>query len=407
MASFSIPLSGLTADSEALDVISNNLANMNTTAFKDQTASFATLMYQTLGSSGSGDPLQSGMGVQVDTTSTNYSAGSIASTGVEGDEAINGNGFFVVENPTTGQQFLTQAGNFHTDDNGNLVTSNGMQVMGYNSAGTLSPINIPPGQGAPTATTAVSLTANLDATATVGTMVTAPVTITDSLGAQEDATVTFTNTGAGAWSYTVSVPGATGNAAASGNVTFGSNGQLTAPTTNVTGLTFSGAGGAGTNLSDGASPLTFNLDFYNSAGNSVLTGDAATSTTSQVIANGSQSSDFSSFTVASDGTVSVSYANGTTAPVGQLAIAMVTNQQGLDAVGSNDYQTTLASGQVSLGAAGSGGRGVIQDQSLEGSNVDISTEFANLIVAQNAFDANSKSVTTFDTVDQDTLNMMR
>jgi flagellar hook protein FlgE len=407
MASFSIPLSGLTADSEALDVISNNLANMNTTAFKDQTASFSTLMYQTLGSSGSGDPLQSGMGVQVDATSSAFTSGPVSTTGVEGDEAINGNGFFVVQNPITGQQFLTQAGNFHTDSNGNLLTSNGLQVMGTNAAGVLAPINIPPGQGAPTATTAVSLVANLDASATVGTIVPANVLVTDSLGAQENATVTFTNQGPGNWSYTVSIPGATGNAATTGNVTFGPNGQLTKPTGNVPGLTFSGPGGPNTPLSDGASPLTFSLDFFNSANNPVLTGDAATSTTSQVIADGSQSSQFASFGVAANGTVTVSYANGTTTPVGQLAIAMVTNQQGLNAVGNNDYQTTLASGQVSLGAAGSGGRGTIADQSLEGSNVSISTEFANLIVAQNAFDANSKSVTTFQTVDQDTLNMVR
>src|ERR1700722_13773197 len=96
MSSFSIPLTGLQADSEALDTISNNLANMNTTGYKDQTANFSSLFYPNLGKAGNGDPLQQGLGVQVSSTSTNFTAGSIASTGISSDMAINGNGFFTV-----------------------------------------------------------------------------------------------------------------------------------------------------------------------------------------------------------------------------------------------------------------------------------------------------------------------
>ncbi len=172
MSSFSIPLTGLKADEEALDTISNNLANMNTTGYKDQTTNFSTLFYQNLGESGSGDPLQEGLGVQVASTSTDFTGGSITSTGVTSDMAINGNGFFTVQNPTTGQNYLTQDGSFTTNSSGDLVTSNGMLVLGYptvdgvvNTNGALAPIMVPlNGSQAPQATQNVTVNANLDAT---------------------------------------------------------------------------------------------------------------------------------------------------------------------------------------------------------------------------------------------------
>ena len=150
MSSFSIPLTGLKADENTLNTISNNLANMNTTGYKDQTTNFSTLFYQQMGQSGNGDPLQQGLGVQVASTSTNFGSGSITTTGVSSDMAINGNGFFTVEDPTTGQKYLTQDGSFTTNSSGDLVTSNGMLVLGYptvggvvNTNGALAPIVVP------------------------------------------------------------------------------------------------------------------------------------------------------------------------------------------------------------------------------------------------------------------------
>jgi flagellar hook protein FlgE len=104
--------------------------------------------------------------------------------------------------------------------------------------------------------------------------------------------------------------------------------------------------------------------------------------------------------------ISASFSNGQTQKVGEIAVASVTNSEGLELAGGNNYQTTAASGAASVGAPGAGGRGAIEDDTLEQSNVDISTEFANLIVAQRAFEANSKTVTTFDTVTQETINMI-
>ena len=113
-------------------------------------------------------------------------------------------------------------------------------------------------------------------------------------------------------------------------------------------------------------------------------------------ANGYTSGTFQSFTINSNGTVAATYSNGQTETVGQIALANVTNLQGLQLLGDGDYATTLASGTASIGAAGTSGLATIEDDALEASNVNISSEFSDLIVAQRAFEANAKSVTTFD-----------
>src|SRR6202012_507546 len=152
MASFSIPLTGLEADSTALNTIANDLSNMSTTAFKSQSTNFADLFYQQIGSTGSGDPIQVGAGVQVSTNETDFTQGSINSTGNATDVALNGNGFFVVGDGKGGYEY-TRAGNFSLTSGGSLVTDNGLSVMGYpaangvvNTNAPLTAINIPVGQ---------------------------------------------------------------------------------------------------------------------------------------------------------------------------------------------------------------------------------------------------------------------
>src|ERR1700761_5105985 len=171
MASFYIPLTGLTSDSTALNTIANDLANMNTTGFKSQSVNFSDLFYQQIGSTGSGDPIQRGSGTQVASIETDFSTGSPNSTGVDTDVALQGDGFFVVANGAT--QYLTRAGNFSTDSSGNLITANGLSVMGYpaangvvNTNAPLTPVNIPVGTvQQPQQTTTLNMTANLDAAA--------------------------------------------------------------------------------------------------------------------------------------------------------------------------------------------------------------------------------------------------
>jgi flagellar hook protein FlgE len=187
---------------------------------------------------------------------------------------------------------------------------------------------------------------------------------------------------------------------ATGTLNFDSNGNLTSPSTDVSGITFSG-------LSDGAATLDLNWNLYGTTGTSTVTQTASTSTTGSATQNGYASGNYSDFSVDSSGVVTANFSNGEKETVGQLAIATVGNEQGLEAEGSTEYATTTASGNASVGTAGSGGRGTVEDKELEGSNVDVSAEFSALIVAQRAFEANSKAVTTFDTVTQEAISMVK
>src|SRR5580704_10306799 len=228
MASFSIAISGLQADSVALNTIGNNLANLNTTAFKGQTTSFEDLFYQQVGTSGANDALQVGVGTKVSGTATNYQQGTLTNTGNATDMALSGNGFFVVQQG--GVQSLTRAGNFQTDLYGNLETVSGEQVMGYSAVngvvtggGALGPLQLPIGQTeAAQATQNFSITANLNAGAATNTQFSTPVTMYDSLGQAHLATISYTKTAANTWNYSVTLPagdatGATGN---TGTLTF-------------------------------------------------------------------------------------------------------------------------------------------------------------------------------------------
>jgi flagellar hook protein FlgE len=511
MASFSIPLTGLNADSTALNTIANDLANMNTTGFKAQTVNFGDLFYQQIGTAGSGDPIQYGAGTKVASIETDFSNGSPNSTGVDSDVALQGNGFFVVDGG--GSQYLTRAGSFSTDSNGNLVTANGLSVMGYpavngvvNTNATLTPVNIPEGKVlAPSATSNFGMTAVLDSSGPVGSSISGFAPVFDTLGNQYQATVTYTKTGTNAWSYNITLPdtltpvsntvagattinynfgssGATlatvdpgtnltitgpntggvsttiaaptvtagetvsayatalqaaltaanfpatttvtANAAGqltitgtgittagsviqdpvasantSGSLLFNSNGNLTSPATNVSGITFAG-------LSDGAASMNMTWDLFGTNGTGNISQVDATSAISNYTGDGYASGTYSGFTIAGDGTVTASFSNGQKLDVGQLALGNVANLQGLTALGNGEYETTLASGTASIGTSGTAGLGTMQDGALEASNVNISAEFSDLIIAQRAFEANSKAVTTFDTVTQETINMI-
>lgn len=411
MGNFSIALSGLQADSTALNTIGNNLANLNTTAYKGQTTAFEDLFYQQIGQSGSGDAIQVGAGTKVSGTSTDFSEGTLLpdSTAIPTDMALDGTGFFVVEQ--NGVQSLTRAGNFQISQNGDLTTQDGQSVMGYtavngviNQNAAAQPITIPVGatEGAQ-ATQNFSVSANLNSGATVGTQFTSPVTIFDSLGQSHQATITYQKTGtntSNTWSYSIALPpgDSTGTPVNNtGTLTFDNNGNLVSPT-NVTGISFPG-------MADGASDLSFNWNL--TGANGTLTQLATASTNNGVNQDGFASGNYQTIKVDSSGVISAQFSNGQSKTIGQLAVATVANQQGLVATGGNNFTTTVASGQATLGVAGTGGRGTLDDNTLEQSNINISTEFSNLIVAQRAFEANSKTVTTFDTISQDVIAMIR
>ena len=409
MPNFSIALTGLQADSTALNTIGNNLANLNTTAFKKQTTTFEDLFYQQIGSSGSGEQLQTGAGVKVAGTASSFLQGSLTTTNASSDMAINGDGFFVVQSGQT--QSLTRAGNFQLDKSGALITSDGQSVMGFpaaggvvNSTGNLKGIILPiGGNSLAQATQNFSVNGNLDSTAPVGTAFSTSVNMFDSLGASHLASVNFKKTSASSWDYTIALPAgdATGTPVNNtGTLTFNTSGVLTAPAANVAAIQFP-------TLSDGAADLNFKWDLYGATGSPTIAQSASASTATASYQDGYASGSYQKFAVDATGLVSATFSNGHVETMGQLAIASVSNPQGLTRVGGNNYQTSAASGSASFAAAGVGSRGVIQDDALEGSNVDISTEFSELIVAQRAFQANSKTVTTFDQVTQDAIGMIR
>jgi flagellar hook protein FlgE len=202
MPMFSIPLSGLDAASEALAVISNNLANLNTTGYKDEQTSFRDLFYQTIGTNGSG-PIQVGAGTAVSSISGLFTNGAMAQTGVGTDVAIAGNGFFAIQE-NNGAVTFTRDGHFSVNSKGQLVTDTGDFVMGYPAVNgvippgqSLAPITLGQGQvSPPNATTAMQMTANLDASAATGAIFSTPLTVYDSLGVSHVLTFNFTKTAA-------------------------------------------------------------------------------------------------------------------------------------------------------------------------------------------------------------------
>jgi flagellar hook protein FlgE len=409
MPNFSIPLSGLNASDTALATISNNLANLNTTGYKDTNVNFQDMFYQLLGNNGSGDQLQVGAGTSVSSIETNFSGGSVQDTGVSTDVAITGNGFFIVQDGNN--TYYTRAGDFTQNSSGYLVTSDGYEVMGYpatngvvNTSGGLEPIQLPMGMvSGPSATQNISLQANLSSNAAVGGTYDTNITVYDSLGTSHVLSLDFTRTSSG-WSYTATLPssditGGTGTATtvASGSLSFDSNGNLTSTTPITLSIP---------NLADGASTMSMNWDLASSSGTGLITQVSGSSSTSNTTQDGSASGSLTSFSINSDGTISGAFSNGTKV-VGQIALANFANLQGLTKEGDNNYSSTISSGSAVIGTPGTSSLGTLTGSALELSNVDMSTEFSNLIIAERGYQANAKSVTTFDQIAQDTINLIR
>jgi flagellar hook protein FlgE len=172
------------------------------------------------------------------------------------------------------------------------------------------------------------------------------------------------------------------------------------PAANVGGIAVAG-------LADGANTLTFSWNLYDANKNGLLTQVAAPSATASTLQNGFASGSLTSYTIGADGTIEGTFSNGQTQALGQILLATFANDEGLSRNGANEFLSTLASGSANVGVAGTGGRGTLSGGSLEQSNVDISTEFASLIVAESGYQANAKVVTTLDTIVQDTINLIQ
>lgn len=382
-------ISGLRSHQTMLDVTGNNIANVNTTAFKASATQFQdTLSQMTQGAGapqgqvGGTNPAQIGLGVQVAGITTNFAQGSAQATGRATDIMISGDGFFVTN--LGGETLYTRSGSFDFDAQGRLVGPNGAIVQGWtavggviNTGGAVGDISLPLQAVAPAvATTAATVGGNLPGEAAVGDVLVRDVDVFDATGAARTLTFTFTNTGAGTWDVAADDGVATGTDALTfvdGVLTVG--GSLT-------------VGGVTVDLTS-------------------ATGYAGMTTVSVTGQDGRTAGSLDSFTLAKDGTIIGSFSNGASEAIGRIALATFTNPAGLEKAGASAYRGTFNSGAAELGTPGAAGFGSLTGGALEMSNVDLSQEFTNLIVAQRGFQANARIITTSDEVLQELTNLKR
>lgn len=408
-------VSGLKTHQTRLDVIGNNVANVNTHGYKAQRATFQDVFSQTIkGASsptrtqGGTNPMQVGLGVNLGSIDQIMTQGSVQLTGRGTDLAIDGNGFFIVED-SGGRRYYTRAGIFDRDGEGFLVHQpTGHRVLDAN----LRHIQLKEGEMAPSqATTEVYLGGNLDANAAVGDTWTISQSIYDSLGRKVDLIIEFEKTSTGAssstWDWNIIAPeGWSLGTDTSGTLTFNGQGVLTGgavPTpSNLIAVD------SVTGDDNGADDLTFQLNFgvvpgY-STGITQVAGENSIKLESQ---DGLASGSLSDFVVDDKGMIVALYSNGTRVEKAQVGLALFANPAGLERKGGTLWVESNNSGQANIGRPGQGGRGSIAPSSLEMSNVDIAEEFTNMITTQRGFQANSRIITTSDEVLLELVNMKR
>ncbi|MCX7522387.1 flagellar hook protein FlgE [Microbacterium sp. STN6] len=383
-------ISGLRSHQTMLDVTGNNIANVNTIGFKSSSTQFQdTLSQMQKGASGpqaevgGTNPAQVGLGVQVAGIATNFTQGSAQATGKPTDMMISGDGFFTVK--VGNETLYTRAGSFSPDPQGRLVTPDGAILQGWpavngvvNSGGAIGDLSLPLKAVSPSAqTTTATVTGNLPDDAADGTALTRDIKIYDASGNASNLTLTFTKDAAPAQSWTV-----TDEAGATvASLPFAS-GALTTPPGPIN------IGGVDVNMDS-------------------LTGYAGITSVSIADQDGRAAGTLDTFTLSKDGTLIGTFSNGDTEPIGRIALANFINPGGLEKAGSSEYRATVNSGTAALGSAGSDGLGQLTAGSLEMSNVDLSQEFTNLIVAQRGFQANARIITTSDEVLQELTSLKR
>ncbi len=411
--SFSTALSALAAQSTAVDVVGNNLANLNTSGFKSSTVAFSELVTQVF-SAGLGET-QIGLGVARPTTIRQFTQGAIQASSGPLDAAIQGDGFLVVKD-SGGRTLYTRGGNLQVDKAGNLMTSTGEKVQGWtmqgNTLSTIGPVMdivVPVGNLKPAvATKNFSFDINLNAAATAGPpadQFSSGIEVFDSLGVSHTVTVTLTKSAtANQWDYSLSVPNSDVTAAftpITGSVTFDSSGKLITPA----------AGGTMpvipiTGLKSGAANMSMTWNLYDGASNR-LTQFAQPSAPSANSQDGSRAAQLVKVGLVDGGKILAEYSDGQQTVVGQLGMVSVRNPESLISVGNNNFQTSARTALPAVGVPGTGGRGDIVGGAVENSTVDIAKEFTNLIVFQRGYQANAKVITTVDELSQDTINLKR
>jgi len=395
-------LTGLNSFRNQLSVVSDNLANSETTAYKDNTVSFSELVNSAMTTYSS---TATGCGVSIQDVTTNWGQGALSSTGDSNNLAITGSGFFVVHD-TSGATCYTRNGDFEYNADGTLVTSDGLAVQGYTinedgSLGALGDITLSSSIISPTTTSELTTTINLNSEAESGDTFSSTISVYDSLGNSIPVTITYTKTAnVNEWSWAASIPSETGTATGSGTLTFDENGDL-ANGTNPT-ISLALTNGSGT-------PQDLTWAIYNADGTTTgnMTQIASASSLSSQSQNGSAAGTLVGISTDEQGVITGTYSNGKTQPLYQIALAIFANNNGLNLTGSGLYESSSASGAAVSGVAGSGQFGSITSGSLEMSTVDMATEMTNMIIAQRAYEACAKMFTVESEIIQTTINAMK
>jgi flagellar hook protein FlgE len=393
---------GISANASSLGVIGANIANVNTIAYKSGDLTFATILGETVAEGG----------VKVWGSDKSWAQGSLEYTSKDTDLAVVGAGLFVVED-AEGTDYFTRAGAFFFDKDGILINQDGYQVQGFaiasgTATGSPTDIDISTVKDDPKVTSEMRMAMNLDSATPASGTFSNTITINDSLGNSIPLTLTFTKSSdANTWTVSGAVP----EAVSSGTVTFsdetlafGADGKLLSPAESDITVTIDG-------LTTGASgTMTINWDLYdeiNKESYGEITQFSGSSGVSFQTQNGYATGSIMSLDVGEDGVVTGVFSNGKSRELYQVVVAKFPNYNGLSAVGNNLYAASFDSGLPVIGAPQTGGRGAVTSRALEMSNVDLATEFVNMITTQRAYQANAKVITTSDQVLQELINMKR
>ncbi|MEO1767582.1 flagellar hook protein FlgE [Thiobacter aerophilum] len=409
--SFQQGLSGLNAAAKNLDVIGNNVANSSTVGFKASQAQFADVYAASLaGATG----LAAGIGTKVATIATQFTQGNISVTNNPLDIAINGKGFFRVDQQ--GTIFYTRNGQFQLNKDGYIVTAAGENLTGYaaNANGQILPgalVNLQLSQAdiAPSPTAKANVLVNLDSRQTTPTAAfnyldpitynsSTSMTVYDSLGNAQTYTFYFRKTAGNTWAVYSSLTNP------SGTTTLQNGGSpITTLGYNTSGVLTSGAvvtaNVPAIDLGTGAAALSFQLDFTGS------TQFGSPFSVNAITQDGYTSGRLTGFAIDDNGIIQARYSNGQNKAQGQIVLANFTNPQGLQPLGNTLFAETATSGQPLVGAPGSGALGVLQSSATEDSTVDLTAELVNMITAQRVYQANAQTIKTQDAVLQTLVNL--
>lgn len=408
-------LSGLRNSQVRMDVIGNNIANVSTVGYKGSRVTFRESFAQNLrgasrptGEQGGTNPMQVGTGVNVGSIDQLFSQGTLEATGQPLDLALQGDALFVLSNGS--RQYFTRSGNFGLDATGRIVSpGSGLVLQGVNAnangefdgTSSIGDIQIQLGAKAPAeATSIIDLVGNLDARAEVDDTHTMGIGVYDALGDEHNLQIVFTNTGPGTWDWTVSCDSATIEPAGNGTVSFNPDGSLAD-------FTYPGGGASITVTPANAEAFDLELNPGTTDGIDGLSGFANPSNAVVSRQDGYSSGDLTNINVDSRGTIYGSFSNGVTRALAQISLASFNNAPGLLKAGSNTWEESPNSGPAILDVMGSSTRTTVTPGALEASNVDISLEFSNMIVAQRGFQANARVITTADEMLNEVVNLKR